>query len=431
MERFLNLRKKKFAVYGLGATGKSVINYFNKKKIRNYSVWDDNKILRKNFKSKTHDFEKSLNNQDFIVVSPGINIKKSKFKKKLIKFKKKIITDLDLFYLINPNVKTIVVTGTNGKSTTCKILEHLLKKNKKKVKVGGNIGKPILDLNISKNSVVIIEASSFHLALSQYVKPNYGIILNLSRDHIDWHGNMNNYLESKLRIFKNQKRQNYAFLKNSNLIKKFRSKKFLGKLIKVSPQPYNKIKENIQNKYLNTKINEENMSFAYELSKRFNIKKDSFIKSFKSFKGLPHRHEIFYKKDKIKFINDSKATTFEASKYALKANNNILWITGGLPKTGDKFYLNKVKKNIIKAYIIGKNTKFFEKQLSNKIQFKITKTLKNSLELIFKYIKKIQKKREITVLLSPSSASYDQYKNFNQRGNHFKKLVKFYAKKYL
>ena len=105
MERFLNLRKKNFAVYGLGATGKSVINYLNKKKIRNYSVWDDNKILRKNFKSKTNNFEKSLNNQDYIVVSPGINIKKSKFKKKLIKFKKKIITDLDLFYLINPNVK--------------------------------------------------------------------------------------------------------------------------------------------------------------------------------------------------------------------------------------------------------------------------------------------------------------------------------------
>ena len=77
MERFLNLRKKNFAVYGLGATGKSVINYLNKKKIRNYSVWDDNKILRKNFKSKTNNFEKSLNNQDYIVVSPGINIKKS------------------------------------------------------------------------------------------------------------------------------------------------------------------------------------------------------------------------------------------------------------------------------------------------------------------------------------------------------------------
>ena len=123
-----------FCVYGLGVTGQSVISYFKKKNFTNYYAWDDNKILR-NFsgiraykKIDKKFFSKKLDSVDFIVMSPGISLKKTKFKKKLLKHKNKIITDLDLFYLFNPKIKSIVVTGTNGKSTTCKILEHILKK---------------------------------------------------------------------------------------------------------------------------------------------------------------------------------------------------------------------------------------------------------------------------------------------------------------
>ena len=429
MEISLNLSKKSFAVYGLGVTGKSVINFFEKRKIKKYQVWDDNKILRKNFSAKTLNFNKSLDKVDYIILSPGINIKNSKFKKKLISNKKKIITDLDLFYLIYPKTKTIVVTGTNGKSTTCKVIEHLLKKNKKNVKIGGNIGKPILDIKIKRNLTIIIEASSYHLAYSKYIKPTYAMILNISRDHIEWHGNIKNYSDSKFKIFKFQNKKDYALLEK-NLIKRFRNKKCLGKLKIVSSESYKKIEKKIKNSYLKKNINEKNMVFVYELSKILKIKKNFFIKSFNNFKGLPHRHEMFLKINNIKFINDSKATSFQASKFALEAYRNIFWITGGLPKYSDKFYLNKTKQNIIKSYIIGRHANFFKKQLSNKVKFKITKTLNQSLSLLFKEIKKIPKGKEITILFSPSSASYDQYKNFNERGNHFKKLVRFYAKKF-
>ena len=101
------------------------------------------------------------------------------------------------------------------------------------------------------------------------------------------------------------------------------------------------------------------MCFVYALSKILRIKDSLFIKSLKSFKGLHHRHEIFYKKRNVKFINDSKATSFEASKFALMNNENIFWIVGGLPKMKDKFYFKNIKKNIIKAYIVGKNVNFF------------------------------------------------------------------------
>ena len=123
--------KLKFAVYGLGVTGISVINYLKKLNLKNLYTWDDRRENRLKFKTKItlKDFSKRLNEVDYIVMSPGISLNKTKIKRQLLKNRKKIITDLDLLYLHKPNLKSIVVTGTNGKSTTCKILEHLLNKN--------------------------------------------------------------------------------------------------------------------------------------------------------------------------------------------------------------------------------------------------------------------------------------------------------------
>jgi len=173
---------------------------------------------------------------------------------------------------------------------------------------------------------------------------------------------------------------------------------------------------------LNSEANDENMSYVYALSKILKINEKSLIKSLRSFKGLSHRYEIFYKKNNKTFINDSKATSFEPARFALKSNKNIFWILGGLPKTGDKFQLENLKKNITKAYIIGKNMKIFKKHLKNKVDFKLCKTLKKATISIFKDTKKI-KDKDITILLSPCSASYDQFSNFEERGNSFKKLV--------
>ena len=196
------IRELSFLVYGLGITGLSVIKFFKRNNIKNFQVWDDNqKNLFKYYKPKN--LIKSLNDVDYIILSPGISLIKNK---KLLKFKEKIITDLDLFYLSNNKLISIVVTGTNGKSTTCKLLAHLLKTNNFKIVLGGNIGRPILDLKYTKNCFVIIEASSFQLSHSKFICPNYALFLNLTNDHLDWHGSMANYLNSKLKIFKLQKK---------------------------------------------------------------------------------------------------------------------------------------------------------------------------------------------------------------------------------
>jgi len=427
MNKSLNLSKKSFAIYGLGKTGKSVINYFDRKGFENWGAWDDNakeKVFWGSIKKKKGErlFSKHLDSAEFIVVSPGISLNKASLKKKLIENKEKIITDLDLFYLFNPKIKTIVITGTNGKSTTCKILEHVLRKNNTNVRLAGNIGKPILDLNLKNSPIVIIEASSFQLAYSKFVRPDYAAILNITNDHLDWHGSSKNYVNSKFKIFSNQIKKDKAFIDDIKFLKKYKKAKYRAKLKFIKVAKYKKIKKFIKNNYLNLEVNQQNMSFVQAISKMLKISDKSLIKSLRSFKGLPHRHEIIYKKNNKIFINDSKATSFEASKFALKGNKNIFWILGGLPKKGDKFYLKEIRKNIIKTYIIGRNMNFFKNFLNKKVNFKLCKTLDNAILTIFKDIKKIKDKK-ITILFSPASASYDQFKNFEERGNYFKKLI--------
>ena len=429
MQTASNLRNSSFLVYGLGTTGKSVIRFFKKNKINNFKVWDDKK--KKLFKNKRPlNLISELKKVNFIVLSPGISINNSKYKRQLYKFRDKIITDIDLVFLTKKKFKSIVVTGTNGKSTTCKLIEHILKKNNYKTFLGGNIGTPILDLKLKANNYLIIEASSFQLAYSKFICPDYAVLLNITNDHLDWHGNKKNYINAKLGIFKLQKKNHYSLI-NIKLKKIFKQKKFLGKLITPNMKNYLRIKLNIRNEYLNSNINDENVSNAFELSKLLNINQNAFIKSVNTFRGLPHRCEIFLKKRNITFINDSKATSFQATKFALKSLKNIYWILGGLPKKKDRIILKNLKKNIIKSYIIGKKINFFKKQIEKQICYYPSLTIRASLLKIFKDIKILKDKEKINILLSPAAASFDQYSNFEKRGNEYKKLVKFYAKKYL
>ena len=429
MESSYPLSRKKFAIYGFGLSGKSVLKFLKRLKVQNYYIWDDKKkvVGQQSFKN----FSNLLLEVDFIVMSPGIDIKKSRFKSILLKNKNKIITDLDLFFMLKPKkINSIVITGTNGKSTTCKIVEHILKKNHKKVHLGGNIGQPILDLKIKNNSNVIIETSSFQLNYSKFIKPTMAALLNITMDHLDWHRTMKNYVDSKFKIFSKQGKEDYAFLSQKNLINSFKKKKFESSLIKIKQNIYNKIIRKIDNEYLLSKSNEQNLLFAFFIAKKLGIKEKFIIKSLNSFKGLPHRHEIFYQKKSIVFINDSKATSFTSSKYALRSNKNILWIVGGLHKLKDKFHLRGLKQNIIKAYIIGKNVRYFINQIKKNIDYKVSFTLDKALKNIFSDIKKNNFQKKYVVLFSPSSASYDQFDNFVHRGNEFKFLVKKYAKKY-
>ena len=236
------IKNSSFAIYGLGLSGISTLKFLKNKNKNKIYTWDDS-LSDKN-KKKFNLFKKSLDKVDYIVVSPGINIQKTKLKLKLSKNKKKIITDLDLFYMQKKPVKSIVITGTNGKSTTCKLIQHIFRSNKLDVQLGGNIGKPILDLKIKKKSIIIIEASSFQLAQSKFIKPNLAAILNITSDHLDWHNTLKGYKNSKFKIFLNQDHKDVAILNNKKLINLFIKKNFLSKLKIINK---NSLKNSIKN----------------------------------------------------------------------------------------------------------------------------------------------------------------------------------------
>jgi len=429
MKTLKSINDNSYAIYGLGLSGSSTLRFLKKKNVKKIYTWDDKK--NKNDKAKFNLFKKVLDKVDYIVISPGINIQKTKFKFKLSQNKKKIITDLDLFFMQKISKKSIVVTGTNGKSTTCKLIQHILKTNTLDAQLGGNIGRPILDLKIKRKSIVIIEASSFQLAYTKFIKPTFAVILNITNDHLDWHKTIANYENSKFKVFSKQDSNDTAILSNKKLIRLFKKKNFLSQLKIIEKNSLkNKIKKKITNNYLISEPNLENLIFAYQISKLFKIKEKIFLRAVNNFKGLPHRNEIFLKKNKITFINDSKATSFESTKHALKNNKNIFWIFGGLPKIKDNFNLTGISSNITKSFIIGKKTSYFKNQVFKNIKYKISFNLKNAVKDVFKELL-LTKNNKTIVLFSPASASYDQFNNFAERGNQFKKIIKVYAKKFL
>jgi len=178
----------------------------------------------------------------------------------------------------------------------------------------------------------------------------------------------------------------------------------------------------LNNKYFKSKGNIENMAFAYRIAKNLKINDEIIIKGLKRFKGLPHRQEIVFSDRKLLCINDSKATSFDACLQSLSNYDQIYWIVGGLPKYQDHFYLKNVKKKIVKAYVVGKNTSFFKKQIRNDIPYIISKNIRNAVNNIYKDLE-LSRNSKRTILLSPAAASFDQFSNFENRGIYFKSLI--------
>ena len=428
---------KKIAIYGMGKTGCSAAKAFRKLKAK-VCCWDDNKKIRKKIKNLNFSLNKFWLDQnlvDRIVISPGIDINKSRIKKYLKKNVNKIITDLDLFFELNKNSVIISITGTNGKSTTCKMIEKILKTAKYKVKTVGNIGNPILSYSqLSNKNIFILEASSYQLEYSKLFRSKHAAILNISPDHLERHKNLKNYVGVKSRIFFAQNSSDYSYInsenKYSNLIRNiFKYKKLKSKLIFVDGYSCNSLLKKINNRYFKSKGNIENFAFAYKITKNFNVKDSTIINALNKFKGLSHRQEIIFSNKNLVCVNDSKATGFDACLQSLSNYSKIYWIVGGLPKHRDSFNLRKVSKNIIRAYIIGNNHRFFVKKLKKTLPISLSYNLKNAVRNIFRDIKNNQNIKS-TILLSPAAASFDQFNNFEDRGRYFKILIKKEIKRF-
>ena len=425
-----NFLKKRILIYGLGKSGLSTYSYLKKNNI--ISLYDDRIITKKNIKD-THTTYKEIIKKEFdcIIISPGIDINNCKLSRFLKKNYKKIYTDLDIFYSRYAFNQKITITGTNGKSTTAKLLYDILKDQKKDVRLVGNIGNPVLlEKKIKKDTLFVIEASSYQLEYSKLFKTNISLILNISPDHLERHKTINKYVSAKFKLIKNQSKNDIAILniKNFYIKRELKQKKFAPSILKIEKYISDRFIKKIDNHYFDTDGNKENLTFVLKVSKILKLKNNLLLKSLKNFKGLSFRQEIIHNSKFLKIINDSKATSFSSSEKLLKSLKNIYWIIGGLPKKGDKFLLKKNDCKKIKLYIFGKNQKFFINELKNKMAFKSFLNLKSLIAKVFLDIKNENNFIKKTILFSPASASFDTFKNFEERGRYFNKLIKNYIK---
>ena len=412
--------KKKILIYGLGKSGISSFRFLRNK--ADIYLFDDLKNTHPKQISKLKLLKIKF---DIIIISPGINIFNCKLSKFLKLNKKKIYTDLDVFFTFYKN-KCITITGTNGKSTTAKILYEVLKDQKKDVRLIGNIGNPPLnEKKISKNTIFVIEASSYQLDYSQLFSSKYSIILNIKPDHLERHKTLQNYVDAKFKLLDSQSKSCLAFVKSDDVLisRKLKTKKFNCKIVKVNTKKnYNDFLE-IKNKYFLTESNRENLSFIIELAKKLKLKNYLLQKTIKNFKGLKYRQQIIIQKKYLTIINDSKSTSFSSSVGMLKKDSNILWLLGGIYKKGDKLELKKKDLSNVTAFIYGENKNFFIKQLRSKVKFKNYKNLQDAVKNVFSIIKK-KRSVKYTILFSPCAASFDRFKNFEERGLYFNRLVK-------
>ncbi len=432
-------------VYGISKSGLSVIKLL-KKQDKNFECWDDNiktrYLLKKKFKNlNLIPINKiNLKNYNNIYVTPGISINDKKFSKAE---KSKLKRDLNLYYENITTEKIIAITGTNGKSTTTKLIGDILKKSSKKVFVGGNIGEPLCNSILQKKLFFyhVVELSSFQLESIKNFEPKISIILNLAQDHLDRYENFTQYVEAKKNILKINSN-------NINLISiddKFSKKIFNDINIKnkisfslhnsnadiyyengfIVDKYFSKFKKHkLQNISLDLSqtYNIQNMLAAYAVCKYLRIPIKFFNESIKNFKGLPFRSSIILNTKSKLIINNSKATNVASALFTLENKKNIFLLLGGIAKKGDEFEkFIKFKNDIKKIYIYGKSRLLIKKQMKLNSISEVYENLEGAFNNLWKHLEKFDGKA--TVIFAPACASFDQFENFEKRGDFFNKLV--------
>ena len=365
----------------------------------------------------------------------------------------KITTDLEFLKILQIKNFLIGVTGTNGKSTTTKFIEKSLIYSKSKCIAFGNIGLPFGNIvsNLKKNDILLAEMSSFQLDKIIDLKFNISILLNLSKDHLEWHGGWNQYLDSKLKIFQNQDENCFAIIciddKHSEKLAKNFNKNFKSKLIKISIKRklidgifleekedklvivnnLNKTKIFIEKKrLLFTKAyhNYQNLLANYASCFLLKINNLSFLKSTYKLKNLEHRLELVTKVKNISVFNDSKSTNINAAKNAIKSFQNIYWILGGRKKKEGIDGIQNNLKKVLKAYTFGEAGSEFNKFLKKQnINSKKYNSLKSALENALR--DGLKEKVEINILFSPACSSFMNLKILKKR--KILKILKKYS----
>jgi UDP-N-acetylmuramoylalanine--D-glutamate ligase len=367
--------------------------------------------------------------------------------------KVEIIGDIELFCRERrktaPDAPLICITGTNGKSTTTALVAHLLRSAGRDVQMGGNIGVAILSLQPPVSGrCYVIECSSYQIDLAPSIDASVGILTNLSQDHLDRHGTMENYAAVKERLVQQSELSlvgvddpaSEAIFKrldeaDRNVIQVsavralpwgyyVRGTQVVGKGGGETEAQAEVLGDLAGISTLRGQHNAQNAAFACAAVLHCGIEPKDIAAGLKTFPGLPHRLEEIGRKGRVLFVNDSKATNADSADKALSSfPGDIFWILGGKAKEGGITPLTHFFPKIAKAYLIGEATEEFAKVLDGKVPYERCGTLDVATARAAADAG-ISTAAEPVVLLSPACASFDQYRNFEIRGDHFRKLVK-------
>jgi len=361
-----------------------------------------------------------------------------------------IIGDTELFFLERakraPDAGVVAITGTNGKSTVTALTTHLLSDAGFDVEVGGNIGEAVLGLpDFAPGKIYVLEMSSYQLDLTPSVAPNAAALLNITPDHIDRHGTIENYAGVKAGIFSNLGEGDAALISLDDRFCETISRALTGAFekIEISSRPgvasgfgfsvdgIWPIREGIKgeeirftkNDALRGLHNKQNAAFAFELARHMGANPEALQVGLSSFPGLAHRMEIVGRVDDHLLINDSKATNAEAAAQALAAFDDIYWIVGGRGKDGGLDGLEAFYGNVRKAYLIGECAGSFASQLEGRVEFEDCGDIERAVARALEDMASAAIDKSV-LLLSPAAASFDQYTNFEQRGDAFCEVVR-------
>ncbi|OJV14079.1 MAG: UDP-N-acetylmuramoylalanine--D-glutamate ligase [Alphaproteobacteria bacterium 33-17] len=445
---------KSFFVYGLGRTGISAVNALLKSNI-NVKSWDEkaSSINLPDHIRNTLESPETTNwkNTDYLVLSPGVPLTFPE-PHYIVNFAKSagttIYSDIEMLFHSQKKNKFIGITGTNGKSTTTSLTHYILSHSKLDTQIGGNIGIPVMDLNpFQRSGNFVLEMSSFQLDLLHDVKFNTAAILNVTKDHLDRHGNMDHYINAKTKIFDHQTMMDNAIFAIDNPITLNLYQNLPLKSYKVPVSSLNKnmefgvyvgedhIQFNVHNhkgdiqfsqpKNLPGKHNRENIAVAFAIGMLYNLSPENILQAINSFSPLPHRLEYLGQMLNMSFYNDSKSTNAEASIAALSSFSNIYWILGGQPKEGGLEALRPYLSNVHKAYLIGSSQDEFANFLKSEgVSYSKCGTLENAFTDAALDAKSDLK--HANIVLSPACASFDQFKSFEHRGEEFRRIFEYY-----
>jgi UDP-N-acetylmuramoylalanine--D-glutamate ligase len=359
-----------------------------------------------------------------------------------------VIGDIELFCRerakLAPEAPFVAITGTNGKSTTTALVAHILREAGRDVQMGGNIGTAILSLAPpARDRVHVVEMSSFQIDLTPSLKPSTGVLLNVSPDHLDRHGTMESYAGIKERLVRAADLAVVGVDDDLSLSVAERRAKAARPLRRVSLQPLRDDGVFAQGTTLvqveagrraavadlagigslRGSHNAQNAAAAFAVASVLGVSPQAIQAALSSFPGLPHRMEEVGRREAALFVNDSKATNADSAEKALASFDRIFWIVGGRAKAGGITGLTAYFPKIAKAYLIGESSDDFARALEGRVPYVRSGTLDMAVAEAAEDAAR-SGEREPVVLLSPACASYDQFPNYEVRGDRFRDLVR-------